>query len=245
MEVGRIYLITNIVNGKKYVGQTIKPIEKRLKEHFKASFSEKRKAIICHAMRKYSRDNFVIECIEDNLSIEELDAAEQRWIVHYDTFGKWGYNATSGGNQCRISNETKLKISVANKGKPKSEEHKKKMSEAQKGVKIVALNSFDGKHHSKENIEKIKETLQGQMDGENNPFYSKQHSEESKLKMSTSHIGKQAGEKHPRSKLIEKDVLEIREAIKNGVSRNDLVKQYSVSKGAINKIVTRENWGHI
>jgi len=43
MEVGRIYLITNIVNDKKYVRQTIKPIEKRLKEHFKAFFSEKRK----------------------------------------------------------------------------------------------------------------------------------------------------------------------------------------------------------
>ena len=43
--------ITNTINGKKYVGQTIKHIEKILKEHFKAAVSEKRKSIICSANR--------------------------------------------------------------------------------------------------------------------------------------------------------------------------------------------------
>lgn len=243
--LGRIYLITNTVNGKRYVGQTIKSVEKRLKEHFKAAFVENRRAIICSAIRKYGKDNFSVICVQDNIAINDLDVAEQYWVKHYDTFGENGYNATTGGNQCRISDETKLKISAALKGKLKSEEHKKKMSKAQKGIKIGSLNSFYGKTHSEETIEKIKATLQGQMDGELNPFYGKQHSEESRNKMSASHIGKQTGEKHPRSKLTEKDVLEIRELIKNGVSRNDLSIRYGVSKGAINKIATRENWSHI
>lgn len=243
--LGRIYLITNAVNGKKYVGQTIKPVEKRLKEHFKAAFSENRQAVICHAIRKYGRDSFSVICLQDDVAIEDLDAAEQYWVAFYDTFSENGYNATTGGNQCRISDETKAKISAALMGKPRSEETKKKMSESQKGVRVGTLNFFYGRTHSKETIEQIKETLKGQMDGKNNPFYGKRHSEESLKKMSESHIGKQAGEKHPRSKLTEKDVLEIRELIENGVNRNDLAKQYCVSKGAIAKIASRENWSHI
>lgn len=242
--LGRIYLITNMVNNKKYVGQTIKPIDKRLKEHFKAAFVENRKSIIYKAIRKYGKDNFTIICVQDNIVVSDLDVLEKYWIQYYDTFGKNGYNATTGGNQCRISEETKLKISIALTGKSRSEETKKKMSESQKG-KIGALNSFYGKTHSKETIEKIKKTLRGQMDGESNPFYGKIHSEESKNKMSVSHIGLQSGEKHPRSKLTEKDVLEIRELIKNGANRVDIAKQYNVSKGAVNKIATRENWSHI
>ena len=38
--LGRIYLITNLINGKRYVGQTIKPIDRRLKEHFKAAIAK-------------------------------------------------------------------------------------------------------------------------------------------------------------------------------------------------------------
>lgn len=242
--LGRIYLITNLINGKKYVGQTVKTIEKRLKEHFKAAFVEHRKSIIYDAIRKYGIKNFEIKCIQDNITIEDLDIAEQYWIQQYNSFGVFGYNATTGGNQCRISNETKQKISEALKGVPKSDNHKKKMSETQKG-KIGKLNSFYGKTHSKETIEKIKETLAGQMDGENNPFYGKQHSDESKQKMSASHIGKQTGEKHPRSKLTEKDVLEIRIAAQNDISRIVLAKQYGVGKTAIDKIVNRHTWRHI
>ena len=243
--LGRIYLIINTVNGKKYVGQTIKPVEKRLKEHLKAAFIENRRTIICSAIRKYGKDNFSVICVQDNIAIDDLDIAEQYWVKYYDTFSKNGYNATSGGNQCRISDETKLKISAALKGKPKSEEHKKKMSEAQKGINIGSLNSFYGKTHSEKTIEKIKETLKGQMNGENNPFYGKHHSEESLKKMSISHIGKQAGEKHPRSKLTEKDVLEIRAAVQSGVSRIALAKQYSVGKTAIDKIIKKHTWRHI
>ena len=238
--LGRIYLITNAVNGKKYVGQTIKPIEKRLKEHVKAAFVENRKAIICSAIRKYGKDNFSIVCLQDNILVDDLDVTEQYWIKHYDTFGDNGYNATTGGNQCRISDETKLKISAALTGIPKSEEAKKNMSEAQKG-KTGALNSFYGKTHSEETIEKIKETLKSQMDGENNPFYGRHHSKESLKKMSESHVGNQIGEKHPRSKVTEKDVL----AAENGVTRAVLAEQYSVGKTAIDKIVRRHTWGHI
>lgn len=242
--LGRIYLITNIINGKKYVGQTVKTIEKRFKEHLKATFIENRKSIICSAIRKYDRDSFNIICLQDSIFIDNLDATEQYWIRYYDTFGENGYNATTGGNQCRISDKTKLKISVALKGIPKSEGHKKNLSEAQKG-KIGFLNSFYGKTHSEETIAQIKETLKGQMSGKNNPFHGKCHSEESLKKMSISHIGKQAGEKHPRSKLTEKDVLEIRAAVQNGVSRIDLAKLYNVGKTAIDKIIKKHTWRHI
>ncbi len=76
-------------------------------------------------------------------------------------------------------------------------------------------------------------------------LYGKHHSEESLKKMSASHVGNQVGEKHPRSKLTEKDVLEIRAAVTNGASRMALAKQFGVGKTAIDKIVRRHTWSHI
>lgn len=246
--LGKIYLITNLVDGKKYVGQTVKPIEKRLKEHFKAAFVENRRAIICSAIRKYGKDSFSIECLQDNISIDNLDAAEQYWIKYCDTFGKNGYNATTGGNQCRISDETKLKISIALMGHPVSEESRKKMSESQKG-KVGALNSFYGRTHSEETIAQIKKTLTGKMSGEKNPFYGKHHSEESKKKLSESlkgkNIGVKAGIKHHNARLIESEVLEIRKLALEGYLHLELAKMFRVARQTITKIVNRRIWRHI
>lgn len=243
--IGRIYLITNIINNKKYVGQTIKPIEKRLKEHFKSAYIEKRDTYFCRAIIKYDKDNFNIICLEDNILVSELDAAEEYWIAWYETFGKHGYNSTSGGKQGRMSEETKKKISAAHKGVPKSEEAKRNSSIAQKGKHVGSLNHFYGKKHSEETIKKIKKTLEGKLSGENHPFYGKKHSEESKNKISASKVGKQVGEKHPNRKLTEKDVLEIRASYKDGVSKEILAKKYNVGKSAIDKIVYKQTWKHI
>lgn len=95
-----IYKITNIINNKCYIGQTIKQPEKRWKEHQQHAFglhqNDKNK-VLYQAIRKYGLENFTFEVLQDNIqSYDELDKAEIYWINFYNSYLK-GYNATSGG----------------------------------------------------------------------------------------------------------------------------------------------------
>lgn len=98
-----IYCITNLINGKKYIGQS-KTIEKRWNLHKTSSFNSLNSDYnnsIHQAIRKYGIDNFKFEVLEE-CKIEELDEKEIYWISFYQTYppelGK-GYNLTSGGKQ--------------------------------------------------------------------------------------------------------------------------------------------------
>lgn len=93
--MGFIYKITNCINNKVYIGQTVGKIEHRFKEHKNAAVRG------CdykfhRAIRKYGIENFIIEQIEEcDNSI--LDDREVYWIKYYDSYHK-GYNSTKGGN---------------------------------------------------------------------------------------------------------------------------------------------------
>ena len=95
--MGYIYLITNKINNKKYVGKTIHSIEKRWKEHIRDSKKEKCEIRpLYRAIRKYGAENFSIKEIDTGQG-EELSSKEQYWIRHYNTYED-GYNATLGGD---------------------------------------------------------------------------------------------------------------------------------------------------
>lgn len=95
--MGYIYLITNKINNKKYVGKTTQSIEKRWKEHISDSKKEKCEIRpLYRAMRKYGIENFSIIKIE-KCDTKILSEREQYWIQYYNTY-KDGYNATLGGD---------------------------------------------------------------------------------------------------------------------------------------------------
>jgi len=92
----KIYLITNKVNGKQYVGLTIGPLESRLKQHIAAA-KKGRKAPLPNAIRKYGAEAFTIKLIRndaksfDQLQQQEIDAiAERNTLIS-------GYNSAIGG----------------------------------------------------------------------------------------------------------------------------------------------------
>lgn len=95
-----IYRIYNKVNGKSYIGQTIKSSEERWQEHLQhtnGTHINDQSKVLYKAMRKYGIDNFVFEVLQDNIdTYEQLDKAEIYWIDYYDSF-LHGYNATRGG----------------------------------------------------------------------------------------------------------------------------------------------------
>lgn len=90
-----IYCITNTINNKKYIGQTVTSLSERYAKHKYDAFSHQSTYAIHTAMRKYGFDAFKINQIEE-CSLSELDEREQYWIQYYDTYNK-GYNETRGG----------------------------------------------------------------------------------------------------------------------------------------------------
>lgn len=98
MNIGYIYKITNLINGKMYVGQTTKTIEERFRLHIYDSVRKDKRDDnypLYKAMKKYGINNFQIECIEE-CPISKLNEREIFWINSLNTY-KNGYNATLGG----------------------------------------------------------------------------------------------------------------------------------------------------
>lgn len=122
MSYGRIYLITNKINNKKYVGQTKQSIEKRFQRHCWKSESKKNMPIVL-AIRKYGKHNFLITELCECKSKYDLDSKEIEFSRIYNTIVPNGYNLKVGNGPNTVSEETKKKISLANKGRKASNRH--------------------------------------------------------------------------------------------------------------------------
>ena len=186
-----IYEIKNLINGKTYIGQRKCPKNKTPETDIKYMGSGK---ILWKAYEKYGIDNFLKSIIETNIETkEEINKREIYWIAEYKKIGKAEYNIAKGGYGGGLlgrtcSEETKRKISEANKGKKHniiiSEELRLKFSESRRGEK----NGFYGKHHSEETKKKISESQKGK----NN--YGKHFSEEHRIKISNALKGKKVSQ---------------------------------------------------
>lgn len=153
-KIACVYLIENLINGKKYIGQTV-DFESRKRCH-KCNHTKKNYYIYL-AMRKYGYQNFEYSILMKDKTINHdyLDFWECYFIELFDTLNrKKGYNNDSGGNLNKIcSEEKKKKISEATKGKKISYETRLKMSISQKG-KFGKLNNSYGFKRSNETKEK-------------------------------------------------------------------------------------------
>lgn len=96
---GYIYCVTNVINKKRYVGQTTKKVEQRFKEH-KISSKKNPKTYFHRAIAKYGIENFQLEILDYAHSYEELNQKEEDWVYILNTFVPAGYNMTTGGHQC-------------------------------------------------------------------------------------------------------------------------------------------------
>lgn len=107
-----IYVITNKINGKKYVGQSVN-ISRRWKEH--RSRYQIEDGYLYKAMRKYGLDAFTFEILTE-CNKTDLNVLEQHWIKVYQSNNpNFGYNLTAGGDapveaNFKISDEEVLQI---------------------------------------------------------------------------------------------------------------------------------------
>lgn len=173
MNMGGVYEIVNIVNGKRYVGSSVN-IKKRWQTHKSALHKN------CHgnehlqnAYNKYGKKSFKYKVLvytepEEALRLENL-------LLKSD---KYEYNIAEDAIAPML-------------GKIFSEEHKRKMSIAHKGEsnfnygKTGKDSNRWGKHHTKEARRKIGEAQKGK----NNHMYGKHHTADAKRKISENHVG--------------------------------------------------------
>jgi len=238
MILGIIYKATS-PSGKIYVGKTIQCLEDRKYQHFyltkKAAGTKFHNALI-----KYGSDAFVWEILYDNVPEDQLNNMERWTIANYDTYA-CGYNSTLGGD------------GVIGNHKPKSEEHKRKIGEANKGRKcpwmIERNKMFVGVKLDDERKKEISRLLMGRPCSEKTrekmsiAAKGKPKSEESKMKNRIAHIGLSAGEKNCSALLTWDKAREIRSKYNTGnYFQRELAEEYGVSRSTICDIIDNRSW---
>lgn len=207
----QIYRITNLMNGKAYIGQTSKSVEVRFKEHVYVATTQPSEWHFAKALRKYDTSCWGIEIIDFAFSAKEANEKEIKWIADLDTIEQ-GYNSTVGGEGALGYVWTEEQRTYASENAyERTENHRENLrkniqkahekinitrqtpeyKEAQRIRNSGAKNPQFGKKLPVERIEQIR----NQTKGTSNPFYGHKHTEESKAKIrATKLVNKQLKE---------------------------------------------------
>lgn len=129
-----IYKITNLINNKIYIGkwEGRNPIQRWNQHRYGLKRNSHRNSYLQNSWNVYGEENFTFEVVDQANSKDELSKLEIEWMVRLDTINReHGYNLVigpSGFSGLKHSDETKAKMSSSQRGKPKSQEHKDKLS---------------------------------------------------------------------------------------------------------------------
>lgn len=191
---GFIYITTNIINNKKYIGQSI--YGKKDWETYLGSGK-----LIRRAIKKYGSNNFTREIIHEAKTKEELDSLEKYYINLYNaTESEDFYNiheGGSGGNTIKGFSKEELyrfreRMSEVTKGTRNGMYGRKHSMVTKDKIRLKRLNNSSS-YTTKQFREKMSKITRGS----NNGMYNRNHSEESRKLMSVSQSGKWSGEKNP------------------------------------------------
>lgn len=188
---GKIYLITNKINGKQYIGQTIR--DDRFLSHMYNATSmkntSKKMTKFYNAVVKYGIENFEESIIEESVKLYSfidtkqttLDMLEIKYIEEYDTYVN-GYNSTVGGDGVlgyRHTDDSKMKMSMSHK--------KRNIKLTPDEIKHWRGDGFKGRTHSDETKMIISRKNKGN-----------KHTDETKEIISKTHKGVPKSESHKK-----------------------------------------------
>ena len=228
-----IYLITNIVNNKVYVGQA-QNLYVRTRQHV----LYEKNPLLKKAFKKYGIDKFTIDVLEQ-CETDKLDEREQYWMDYYEVIDK-----NKGYNICPVAGSTR--------GLKKSQEEREKMSK-RASQRIGKSNPFYGKHHSDDAKEKIRQKKIGQVvSDETKRKISQRHtgekfSEERKMAISKALKGKDKTKEHGKhiseskmgSTLSEEHKASISKTIREKIDKGEI--DYSDRYRKVNQIDKKTN----
>jgi len=229
---GYIYLITNIITNRCYVGQTGVPnIRRRFHGHFNTAMNGSL-APLHVDMRLYGKSAFKIEQLS-HVSLASLNNMEAYWAEQLGTYiTDTSFNGTRGYNVRSCGESDVEKISINKKGKG-------------------ASSWWIGRKHKPESLVKIGDTWRG-----------KKFTEEHKEKLRQSHCGRVQTEAHNQKaranritnviekgakgvKLSKKDVLQIITYNDEGKSQTDIAELFNVQISVISRILSGDRWGYV
>ena len=168
-----IYLLTNTVNGKVYVGQS-KNCEMRFRQHVKESKRGRLQTALYNSMRKHGHQSFVPTVIEaiEGATQGQLDDRETHWIKHYSACSpESGYNFRPGGQMGQVVDaEARERIASKLRGRKQPTELVEKNRQGHIGIpcseaakaKIGAFHA--GKCLDKKTADAIKAEINAQFD---------------------------------------------------------------------------------
>lgn len=174
---GYVYLTTNLVNNRKYIGQ-----------HRASEFTTDYKGsgkLIKQAFKKYGWDNFEVELLQECSTEEELNESEIKWIAEYEAvYSEEFYNIAYGGSHSWHPLQDWEKEQRSNEMKKRWEdpEYRERMSNMLRDKQADGNSWMVGRKHSDETKHKMSESRRG----DKHPMYGKHHSDESRRKMSES-----------------------------------------------------------
>lgn len=183
-----IYMHRNKSNGKVYIGQTCQKPNQR----WQNGKGYEKCVLFYNAIQKYGFDGFDHEILFEVETKEEADEKEIEMIAYYDSTNRdKGYNLTEGGQGIsgyHLSEERKQHISEVQTGRLLTDEWKLHISESIKGENAP----WYGKTFSEEHRKNLSESQKGKPSAMG--MLGKRQSEESKRKISESNIGKHHSE---------------------------------------------------
>lgn len=187
--MGSIYKITNTVNGKAYIGQTIHNAEKRRIRHHLNGYGNE---LVKNAVEKYGKDAFTHEILHDSIIPEFLDDLEIEEIAKHNCVRPNGYNLTTGGSGGTPSEETRQRHLEAIRHPEVRQRHLEAMRHPEVRQKLSEAST--GKRHTDETRRKMSESRKGAQ----NPMYGKPRSDDTKRKISEAKKGKTLTSEHRR-----------------------------------------------
>lgn len=127
------YLITNVANGKKYIGITTGPLARRWRQH-KHHAKSRKPTYLGRAINKYGISSFSMEVIASSVSLYDLFDLERILIAQHQTKSPLGYNLTGGGDGLFDPDaETRFKIGTGRRGKKLTAAHIEALRAARTG----------------------------------------------------------------------------------------------------------------
>ena len=156
---GIIYVLTS-PSGKQYVGQT-RDLKARMKSHKKSSRREREAHLpLYRSIKKYGFETFNSEVVAGAPSQEELNQLEILWIAKLDST-KTGLNVLLGGlgHKREAKTPAQMKAFLSMISKPSTEEHKRNISLAHKGMKKPWTSERNKQGLSEESRKKISDSL--------------------------------------------------------------------------------------